>query len=424
MGWVDGGDGGRGTTPWLQPGERVLWRGRPDAGRVFAPQDAVLIPVTACYLGFLVAFGSSIGGIRTIPGAIVVSLFMVLALYLLVGRFVVTVWTRRRTRYAVTDHRAVMTVRGRPRGEVPLTSPMVVRRSRDRRRGTAVWDLTFPSTSAPGPPPAAGRSVVADLFRGTGWPLVGLVVRDELAFVDVVGIDGALAAVRAAGYAAPVEATARPGLTGLLPRTPTSWTAARTTPAGRKGRVPRGVGAVRHWVRTRLLRERYEVWSPLPPSEVTGRLARDLIPGGPYTLRPPFRRGGFQGTATERYVRMLNRRTMGNNSWQFVFEGVVAADPPGTVLTGDVGPSGFTRVFSGIWCTIVVVVFVVGVVGTITEFATGKTVTLVPAIFVPLGMLTFFVALTEVGARSARRDWDELDRWLRWLLEVPAPPAA
>ena len=421
MGWVDGGDGGRGTTPWLQPGERVLWRGRPDAGRVFAPADALLVPVTVVWTGFFVAFGVGTDGFGTVPGTVFTSVFLLVGLYLLVGRFVVKMWSRNRTDYVVTDRRAVVTDRGRPRKEVALTRPPVVRRSRDRRRGTVIWAIPPPGVADYGPPPTTHQPMMADVLRGTGWPLADRYLAGELAFVDVVGIDGVASALRAAGCASPVETPGRrSGLAGLRPQPLPP--ARRGTAGPTTGRSGGPLRPLRHWVRTRLLREPYALWSPLPPWEVTRRLAGNLAPERQFSLGFSGRAPGFRGSATERSVRMSNRGAMGNNSWRFVFDGAAVPGPPGTWLTGTVGPVSFAPVFSAVWCTGVGLFLVAGLVGTVSDLVSGKGFGLLPLLLVPLVMLTFFVVITEVGARYAMAEWNGMDRWLRWLLEVPGPP--
>lgn len=41
-------------TPHLLPGEPLLWAGRPDPARRFAPQDAYLVPFSVLWCGFAI----------------------------------------------------------------------------------------------------------------------------------------------------------------------------------------------------------------------------------------------------------------------------------------------------------------------------------------------------------------------------------
>src|SRR6478735_6022360 len=102
---------------YLQPGEKVLWTGRPDPGRLLSSKDAYLIPFSLMWGGFAIVWEG--GVLLTMAGAngapIFVALwgipFVVAGQYLIWGRFLVKRWDRRRTVYAVTDQR-VLVLRG------------------------------------------------------------------------------------------------------------------------------------------------------------------------------------------------------------------------------------------------------------------------------------------------------------------------
>ncbi|MGF1503334.1 MAG: hypothetical protein ACFBSD_16130 [Paracoccaceae bacterium] len=94
--------------PYLDAGERLLWTGEPAGGIRFRRSDWVMIPAAAVWCLFV-----SIGQARAIAsGETSLSLFggvfMLLGLYLLIGRFFVDAHERRHTRYALTDRRAIV----------------------------------------------------------------------------------------------------------------------------------------------------------------------------------------------------------------------------------------------------------------------------------------------------------------------------
>jgi hypothetical protein len=94
---------------YLQPGEKVLWTGRPDPSRLLARGDAFLIPFSLMWGGFAVvweastlAFGAPVFfWLWGIP-------FVVVGQYFIWGRFIYKRWDKRRTVYAVTSQRAII----------------------------------------------------------------------------------------------------------------------------------------------------------------------------------------------------------------------------------------------------------------------------------------------------------------------------
>jgi hypothetical protein len=94
--------------PYLLPGERILWTGRPKQGFTLRPMDALLIPFSLIWTGIVIAmflptmdFGPS-GS----PNLILI-FFLLIGIYFSVGRFIHDAALRRRTSYALTDERAL-----------------------------------------------------------------------------------------------------------------------------------------------------------------------------------------------------------------------------------------------------------------------------------------------------------------------------
>jgi hypothetical protein len=98
------GDASTPITAHLLPGERLLWAGRPKQGLLLRGEDAFLIPFSLVWsLPVLsrLASGASLSDPIDL-------LFLVMGLYLLLGRFLVDAWLRSRTYYGVTDRQAVI----------------------------------------------------------------------------------------------------------------------------------------------------------------------------------------------------------------------------------------------------------------------------------------------------------------------------
>ena len=104
---------------YLLPGEHILWTGRPKQGLVLTGRDALLVPFSLMWGGFAIFWNV---GVWSFPssGANDPGLFfklwglpfLVVGLYLIVGRFFHDARIRRKLTYAVTDHR-ILVLRGR-----------------------------------------------------------------------------------------------------------------------------------------------------------------------------------------------------------------------------------------------------------------------------------------------------------------------
>ncbi len=101
---------------WLLHDERLLWQGKPPRGLRFTPHDWELVPFTWAWAGFAAFWNRSVWHVpRDWLMRVWGAPFLATGAYLLVGRFAVDAWIRRRQHYYITDRRAVIT-RGGWRG--------------------------------------------------------------------------------------------------------------------------------------------------------------------------------------------------------------------------------------------------------------------------------------------------------------------
>jgi len=97
----------------LNSGERLLWKGRPRGGIRLRGMDAFLIPFSLFWTGIVFFAGIASftqppqkgGGA---PGLIFLIPFILVGLYILVGRFFADAMMRARTEYGLTNRRAII----------------------------------------------------------------------------------------------------------------------------------------------------------------------------------------------------------------------------------------------------------------------------------------------------------------------------
>lgn len=92
----------------LRPGEVILWSGQPDPSVHFRRVDSYFVPASLVMLA--VSVWRTVDDVRYSKPivAVLAGLIVVLvSLYLVAGRFLVKAWVKRRTRYFLTNQRAV-----------------------------------------------------------------------------------------------------------------------------------------------------------------------------------------------------------------------------------------------------------------------------------------------------------------------------
>jgi hypothetical protein len=175
----------------LESGERLLWNGRPNSRRWLYAQDAVLVPFSIMWGGFAIFWEASVLSSSGARNSVIFPLwgvpFVLIGLYLMVGRFFARRWMRRRTLYAVTDQRVISIVPSWLRGErttsVWLGSyPPVEKRLARDGQGT-LWIGLFPLTN---------RWLATD----SGWPGGRSAMANAIVFADIENVDDVYTSIR------------------------------------------------------------------------------------------------------------------------------------------------------------------------------------------------------------------------------------
>lgn len=167
--------GGAALQPYLLPGDRIAWTGRPGQGVRLRAADAFLIPFSLLWGGFAIFWEATAIGFAFRAGEGITSFmalwgipFVMVGLYLIFGRFFVDAHVRARTFYAVTDRRVL--VLRRVFGERLLSRPLGGEVRIAQRRGGS-GTLEFGSRNP--------------LRAFNGWSMWAPGLGGEVAFEDV-----------------------------------------------------------------------------------------------------------------------------------------------------------------------------------------------------------------------------------------------
>lgn len=101
-----------GWAPYLDPGEMLLWEGDPATGIKFRKSDLFMIPFSLAWGGFAIFWEVSVIAMGAPVFMAIFGLpFVAIGLYMIFGRFLWDAYKRSRTRYALTDKRAIIATR-------------------------------------------------------------------------------------------------------------------------------------------------------------------------------------------------------------------------------------------------------------------------------------------------------------------------
>jgi len=142
----------------LDSDETLLWSGRPAGGVRLQPSDAVTIPFSLMWGGFAVFWEYSVIHSGGAPLFFVLwgVPFVLVGIYLIVGRFFWDAYQRDKTHYAVTNRRVIFIREGMggKTTSLPLRAVPAIEVSGGRGRGTVTFGnggmTWFNSSSWPG----------------------------------------------------------------------------------------------------------------------------------------------------------------------------------------------------------------------------------------------------------------------------------
>ena len=105
--------------PELGPGEEIMWAGKPATNVIFHKEDLLTIPASLLWGGFAIFWELGVMGFfpfhqsehqptRWTFGILWGVPFVLIGQYLIWGRFIYADWLKKRTNYAVTNHRVIV----------------------------------------------------------------------------------------------------------------------------------------------------------------------------------------------------------------------------------------------------------------------------------------------------------------------------
>lgn len=95
----------------LESGESLIWTGTPRKGLILRPSDAYMIPFSLLWGGFAISWETGVlhtNGPNTAFLSVWGIPFVLVGVYLIVGRFFVDAGLRARTLYGLTNRRAII----------------------------------------------------------------------------------------------------------------------------------------------------------------------------------------------------------------------------------------------------------------------------------------------------------------------------
>ena len=94
----------------LLEGEKVIWTGQPGQGVILTGRDALMIPFSLLWSGFVVFWETTVLSLKRSP--VIMRLwgipFVLAGIYFIFGRFLVDAYIRKRMHYAVTNQRILI----------------------------------------------------------------------------------------------------------------------------------------------------------------------------------------------------------------------------------------------------------------------------------------------------------------------------
>lgn len=146
------------------PPEKIKWRGRPDAGLHFSKADIFMVPFSLLWCGFAIFWEASVLRSDAPPLFRIWGVpFVLVGIYIVIGRFFWDAYSRSNTWYALTDDSALIVRRGLGGGMSSIYLPTVDNLGLDLRAdGSGTIYFGAASDLQPGGMGLFGRSTKPD----------------------------------------------------------------------------------------------------------------------------------------------------------------------------------------------------------------------------------------------------------------------